>query len=373
MALSKKHNAEVNLLKFLFAFVILVYHGYLMNCEADTMLLRYGYTGTEFFFLVSGYLMAHSALRYDATRLGQSTWQFVLGKVKVFYPYLLVAFVFTFIVRQYIFSTAGSIRVSWATDLLLSSNELLLLQTSGVGFDTLFNGPSWYLSAMTLAMALLFPLLLKCREWFVNIGSGLLAVLTYAFIGGTYSHLNVTRQWLLIMESGLLRAIAGVALGVFAYGLVARIKEKGVTLRPAGKVLLYIAELAMLAIILLIMQFRNGMKGTTRFDFVVVLLELFLCVTVFSELTGVGQRLPQGLCAVLGRMSLPLYLNQRGLIYLYNCFEFELPYPTALMILVGATLLSVPLTEGILWLCRRLKAAVWPRVKRTLCEVSSDG
>ena len=328
------------------------------------MLLRYGYTGTEFFFLVSGYLMAHSALRYDATRLGQSTWQFVLRKVKVFYPYLLVAFVFTFVVRQYIFSTEGSIRLSWATDLLLSSNELLLLQTSGVGFDTLFNGPSWYLSAMILAMALLFPLLLKAREWFVNIGSGLIAILTYAFIGGTYAHLNVTRQWLYVMESGLLRAIAGVALGVFAYGLVARIKEKGVVLRPAGKVLVYGIELVLVAVMLCIMQFRNALKGTTRFDFVVVLLELFLCVILFSQLTGIGARLPHRLCAVLGRISLPLYLNQRGLIYLYNCFGFEFAYPTALLILVGATLLSIPLTEGILWVCRRLWCAVKPRVRR---------
>ena len=58
----KQKNAAIDLLKFLFAMMILLFHGG-KNLPGQVSLFPNGRIGVEFFFLVSGYLMAASAAR----------------------------------------------------------------------------------------------------------------------------------------------------------------------------------------------------------------------------------------------------------------------------------------------------------------------
>ena len=55
-----KRNGAIDLLKFLFSLMIVIYHGRLF-ANAENPLFRAGKIGVEFFFIVSGYLMAAKA------------------------------------------------------------------------------------------------------------------------------------------------------------------------------------------------------------------------------------------------------------------------------------------------------------------------
>ena len=54
-----KKNGELELLRFLFAIMILFYHTRKI-CPIDSGIFKHGYFGVEFFFILSGALMAKS-------------------------------------------------------------------------------------------------------------------------------------------------------------------------------------------------------------------------------------------------------------------------------------------------------------------------
>ena len=260
------------------------------------------------------------------------------------------------------------------SDLLLASNELLLLQQSGVAFNSLFNGPSWYISAMIIAMAILFPLVLskKTKDWYVNIGGLLIAIAGYAFISQAKSDvntanvqsINVVRFWIGFTEATLMRAVAGVSLGAFLYGLVDRVRESKIKMRLPGKISVGLAQIFLYICLFFIWQYEDVMKGGRRFDYVAIILMFFLCFIVLSQFTDVGSILPVKLCKFLGKISLPLYLNHRAVLFLYDILGWQFSYRIFLVILTGMTFASVAISELLVWLWRKLWCeSLGPKVK----------
>ena len=101
----KQRNATIELMRFLFASSIILFHiaGTLWDRklilfsseEFKLTLFRNGYIGVEFFFLVSGFLMAKSIYRRQSQAcigklqpepVGVETIRFLWGKVKALWP-----------------------------------------------------------------------------------------------------------------------------------------------------------------------------------------------------------------------------------------------------------------------------------------------
>ena len=77
----RKRNGRIDLLRFVFALVIMLHHSRYVLGDDHAVFIG-GSLAVEFFFLVSGYLMAVSAERANQrgpmTRPGAETWSFLL-------------------------------------------------------------------------------------------------------------------------------------------------------------------------------------------------------------------------------------------------------------------------------------------------------
>ena len=94
---SQKRNGAIDFWKFVFCMIIAIYHGRYMGGSVPYALFKDGgYLAVEFFFLVSGFLMAKSAKRAEETsrlQLGTETAQFIWHKAKIILPYFIFAYI----------------------------------------------------------------------------------------------------------------------------------------------------------------------------------------------------------------------------------------------------------------------------------------
>lgn len=89
-------NAMLQVWRIVFALVIFGHHTQLLLWGTDAPLLRSGFLGVEFFFLLAGLLMAASASEkpcVPAEELGTETWRFLGPKLRRLLPVMLFAFV----------------------------------------------------------------------------------------------------------------------------------------------------------------------------------------------------------------------------------------------------------------------------------------
>ena len=350
---SKKYNPQIDVAKFLFSIVVILYHSNKL-VALDFHILPYGYTAVEFFFMISGFLMVASSKKFDPNLLGRSTFNFTINKIKAFYLYFLIAFVFAFLVRNFDFYLNSALtKENFLSNALLSINEVFLLHTSGIDFGKIYNGPTWYLSAMIFAMMLLFPVVLKFKEWITGCGGLVIAVFLYAIISRESGNLN-TVAWWEITSFGIMRALAGLSLGCFLFGLVERVNQSPLKLRAVPKVLLFGFELALTALLLLVMQFKGG----DRFDFLALILIFFITFFVLSGLATPDNMGGKKFFGMLGKFSLVAYLNHRSVVYLLNAVMPTLPAKATFIAYVAGILISCLVAEIIY----RILTFIWKKL-----------
>lgn len=361
----KKFNPEIDLVKFFFSVIVMLFHSITINTIAKgPYILPYGFTAVEFFFMVSGYLMAKSSLKFDASATGKSTFDFILGKIKVIYPYFFYSFLVAFFARQIIIFREGTQTIiGFFKDVLASSGEALLLMKNGIDFGKSYNGPTWYIGAMLFAMAIIFPILLKHRDWFLNVGSLLVAVFMYA-IAFQEKHTINNVDWIGWTTMAIIRAVAGVSLGCFIYALVERMQKNNVSLKKTGKILLYLVEMVLFALLLAIMQF----EGKNKFDFIAIIICFFISLIVFSGLTDVQKILPATLCSFLGKCSLLIYLNHRVVTRIVNHFLPNIGYAQTLFVFIGLSVVLAITAEIVVTTCKKISAKVMPKIRSIIFE-----
>ena len=101
-----KRNGEIDLFRFIFAVVVLLFH---FDPYLKWSIFKWGSIGVEFFFLVSGYLLARRgdqmhayAGGMDDHQISTEYWQYILRKFRSFFRYYVFAIILQIIVR-YIF------------------------------------------------------------------------------------------------------------------------------------------------------------------------------------------------------------------------------------------------------------------------------
>ncbi len=298
---TKKHNGIIGIWKFLFSLLILAFHITAFESESHT-LFSCGAIGVDFFFLVSGYLLAKKVagetrrLNGAPCDIPKSTWKFLLGKIRVFYPYLLVAFLVLFVIR--FLQGQWSIR-----EYLDSTNDLLLLQTVSVKSQRMV-GASWYLSAMLVAMLIIYPMMKKFQRTF----SLLIAPSACAVLGGyllyTQASIRSWNAWAGILCVGLFKAFLEIAFGCFVYEASEKLRKTPFTM--FSRILLGIGQTAAFVFVF----YMN-----TRYDWVRRLDWLFIVLLAAGVAVAFSDTVPwTGLCsnrlfAYLEKLSTPIFLN----------------------------------------------------------------
>ncbi len=345
----KKHNGIISLWKFLFCLVVAVHHATMAfsasGGKTKHPLFTLGAIAVEFFFITAGWLMAKKAIenKTEQGEIGKETAKYIFRKVKRFLPYFILAY----LIALSVFAAINNYSIS---EIVSSLWNLSFLQMSGIKFANVLK-PAWFISAMLIGMAVLYPLLLKFKKNFAYIGGLILVPLIYGFLFYSYGTVFVIYQHDTGIYAGVLRAIAGLTLGVVSYLWSQRIMGKKWT--KAGKRALTLAGiLGFLAVVISAMLCKK--------DFSYLQLPvLFMAITVaFSGQTLGLKKLSNGFVFFLEKLSLPLYLVHYTVAVLIAHIwdlDYKMMLILTMIISVAVSLLVYILAKGLTKLSDRVR------------------
>ena len=244
-------NGAVELLRFLFTSVIIFFHINLDLWDQQKVValvrgipvtfFKHGNIAVEFFFLVTGWLMAKSVwkkIRMEegswmedgnrlekrnrmedgnlrAAELAEETRRFAAHKARAIMPFYLTACALTPLVRL---ATDRSLTLEYFA---LRMPSLLFLQRAGLGKP--FIGCTWYLSSMLLALVLAYPL---CRRFyraytcFAGPVSGFILLGAIIVLTGSLGDIE---DWFFITYKTNVRAFSEISVGAWSFEISRRI------------------------------------------------------------------------------------------------------------------------------------------------------
>lgn len=298
-----RRNGAIDFLRLLFCMGVVFCHGRNLGGTPEIALFAdAGYIGVEFFFLVSGFLMAKSAARkQDAacTHLGTETVLFLWHKIKPVLPYYLFAVIFSYsrtvIAKE--FTPVEAVR-----NLMLGVWDLFFLRMSGIKTYGIVRA-TWYLSAMYIAMFILYPMIRKWQETFTHIIAPLIAIFFLGYLSQKYGNLNQYTGNYTLVYSGVLRALAEISLGCVCYVVCEKIQLMQFT--KFSRLLITLVQVFGYAGVL---YCQNNLPGK-YFDFVLVVC-LAACIPLSFSGQGIATSLFQHkIFPWLGKLSVVIYLN----------------------------------------------------------------
>ena len=310
----KKHNGNISIWKFIFALLILLHHCNYINGSYAWKFFHQGSIGVEFFFLVSGYLLAakvYSESRKRAKKeIYASTLEFIKNKIKSFYPYLLFSYI-SFIIISFIFYRYSGYRY------LYSLLDLLLLEQTGIPIGN-FMIVNWYLSAMVIAMAIIYPIMTKYKEKFSCLYGPLLALIGFGILLHVAPSIRSYMHWNGFIYNGLARALIEITLGTTLYEITKKFDK--VKLTKLGSILLSIGQLLLFGFVIVM---NSIYINSHYFDWLFLPIIFFGIVIGFSEKTCLSNWCNNKVFYYLEKLSLPLYLNNFLFVRMFNNSMFN--------------------------------------------------
>ena len=210
---------SIDLWRLLFIFMIVIAHtNYLFwFWPGNGPEMLQAWNCFDFFFLLSGFVMAKQSEKPLKGTLGEDSWSYILKRIKSFYPMYLLAVVFDLLSRWLL--TGYTVEPG---SLCFYIWDLLLLRATGLRgtfmLDTAVGG-AWYLMTVVLAMTVLYPIMRAKKDVFLHVLAPLLAAFLFGWFSQVYGKANYAMQFDNGVCLGLLRAIAGVCFGCVFYTL----------------------------------------------------------------------------------------------------------------------------------------------------------
>ena len=321
---------SIQLLRFVFCIIIINYHFFSLFLRYNEVLPNYfcrGYLADEFFFMISGFFMAQTAMA-DGENLPGWTVSYILRRIrKIAIPYYL-AWMLCFVGCRIADRIAGE-RLELVPNLINSIYELLFLEMFGFIKGEYSNSVAWFFSGMIISIAIIGPLLKKHREKYCLCFAPLSALLMLGMLSIHFDYLYYPHKVLpeLPILKGMVRAFAEVNLGVFIYGIFIRsgnckFSARNLIVLKIGTVALWLCIIAYMAY-----PFKsNSDEVSIQYDYIFTLLILIALTGTFVASSRAPVTAPMLLKAenVLGVCSFYIFFGQPVPYTLYKWF-FALP------------------------------------------------
>lgn len=321
---TNKNNA-IEFLRFVFCIGILVFHiGKYLFGEPELgkgihfALFPHGSLGVEFFFVLSGLLMAASIKKEinkesKSSNLVTDEYHFMKRKIKSVFPYHTIAFILAFIVLVIV---NGYNKFETVKLFIDSIPSFFFLQMSGVGIVSL-NHVEWYISVMLLVMAVLYPICKKNYNVFTNIVCPIGSLFILGYLQKNFHSLTGIGVNVGIFYKGFLRGLAEIMLGMFLYNISENLSSKKYS--NSKKLLFTIIELSCYIMCFLILL----LTITKKYE-IYMLFALSIAIPLtFSKVTYTANIFRFKIFELLGQLTLPLYLTQLSAIWLSNKYFLD--------------------------------------------------
>ncbi len=342
----KDRIKSVELWRLLFALSIVLNHSRHLPWWHSGRDLLCTSLGVEFFFVLSGYLMTASVRRMPRTcsSVGEETWRFLWRKAKAIYPFFVFAVAFdllcAYVLRNGVLSESSYCAYFW---------DFFFLSCTGLGNggSTIIGG-AWYISAMLLGMALMFPLLRKYTDTFLHIIAPLLTVFLCGWFAVRYGNMGDS----LVFTNGgvclgLLRGIACMSAGCLCFLIqenISRCKRRTTDLIWTAMEFLALGGVFWIAV-----HYPRG-----AYDFISVFLIMIVLTAAFSGKSLLSKWLSKLNVSWSGEYSLALYLNHFAWVRVLREWNLPVPWKWQALLLVLLSLLTALVCFFFLRLLRQL-------------------
>ena len=331
---NQKRNGIVSLWKFIFALVIAFFHGGEFFQPNENVFFLKGYIVVEFFFIISGFYFASEGLKkeYSKKEIGNDLLAFIWKKIKSFFPFILVGYLFSLILQAYY--------SHWGLSTIINSFwNLTLLKYLGFG-KVIMLGQLWYISHMLLVMFILYPFVVKNKENFIKIVSPVIIILGLGFLNHTYGSINhLDKIFYTLIPTGVIRAFADINIGMIAYLISTKISKVNFT--KLFKILFSIFGELLLIVILIA---ANCITEIKKFELIILLMFFVSTIIITSGISIEKSFLSNKFVYYLEKLSLPIYINHTIFIVLLKYSELFINYNSttkSLMMIVLTTIFSI--------------------------------
>ena len=282
-----KRNGTIEIYRFILSILIALFHA---------EVFKNGYLVVDFFFIVSGYFLYRSVEK-SSGELTEDTLLYCKSKIVRLMPSVVLAWAACFL---YVNRTVSI--VEFIKNFLLGLWNLLLVDMTGLGISSVYNRPTWYLSAMMICSVFLFPILKKFGKLFVLIYSPIIVLFLLGSISFSDGCLERIFNKTYFFYHGMLRGCAGLLCGCISYYIAKKISGLNFSFR--SRIIISFSEIILFIFILFLIYYW----GNSEIDFVVFALFFVLVSIVFSEKSLCGVIFNNSLCYWLGSISYSLYL-----------------------------------------------------------------
>jgi len=339
LAAKKPHFEVLDGLRGSAALLIVAFHGfnYSFNFQGPWALLPHAYLAVDFFFALSGFVVAFA---YDDRWTSMTVPQFFRLRLIRLHPLVLLGATMGLLVYLFDpFAPAGD-HTPAPQLALVYLMSLLLLPSPAVGGrpdeTQALNGPAWSLMQEYIGNMAYALILRRLRTAALIVVAGLAAAgLAWAAqrTGSLEGGWDYPRVWM-----APLRLATSFVLGLWLYRINGRVRFPRIGLLPLSLVL---------AVCFQMPAFRpaGALSFNGLYDVACVLL-LFPLVILCGAHSAAGWRM-LGLCRFAGRISYPLYITHIGFVYMLAHYAQSRMPGTA--VVVAAILGVVALSVAVAW------------------------
>lgn len=328
MAATRKRNGGIELARFLFCIVIMLFHSGAIGIHACPR----GGLAVTFFFLLSGFLAAKSIQgRDESETITGYGLRFFKRKLLAVQPEL-ITFAAMYMVFQLItcYPLAEVASYGWHTFV----SDILLLRMFGADLSGI--QPAWYISSMLIALLVIYPLLYKRVHALVLfiLGIGALFFLAHethllvSYYKDTAGGIYVGNIW----------GFGTILLGAVLYRILARLRKAPYKIPEWLPVSVAACSLAGS---LVFINLQQGLLHDIASTSLLCMLIFSLFMIPQDSALWRNERL-NGIVSFLGKISLPLYLVHKYVMHeLLRAPGFEKTLVWQITYVVAVILVSI--------------------------------
>ena len=340
---SKSHFLILDALRGIAAIMVVMMHGFEVFCKGNyhEMIINHGYLAVDFFFMLSGYVMAHA---YDDRWETMTVANFFKRRLIRLHPLIIVGSILGALLFYYqdapIFPKIASTTVSQLLLVMVIGLTLIPIPTRMDirGWNEMhpLNGPSWSLFFEYIANLLHVFILRKLSKPVLSIAVVLagMALCNLAIFG---KQGDLIGGWSLEPE----QLLVGFTRLLFPY-MAGMLLRRAIKVEGNRNTFLWSALLLILALSIPRLGGNDKLWLNGLYESFVVII-LFPLIIYLGAIGKVAGKFANTACVFMGNISYPLYITHFPLMCIFYAWVVNnnIPLQTGVWAIIGLTLVSI--------------------------------